>query len=138
MKICKKRFPKKKTSTNYFLLKIFQTIFLMNGQTTLSQGCQGFYKQVNRLCLRHCPSDIPDTMVNLAVPSWRVYARAEANRSAHVSVRSNSAPALAQVTTVPGPTVQAASMVQYNMEASSCTRFDLIMLTLVCPAHNCS
>jgi len=42
-------FPQKKTSTNYFLLKIFQTIFLMNGQTTLSQGCQGFYKQVNRL-----------------------------------------------------------------------------------------
>ena len=28
-------------------------------------------------------------------------------------------PHLEQVTTVPGPTVQAASMVQYNMEANS-------------------
>ena len=25
----------------------------MNGQTTLSQGCQGFYKQVNRLWWGH-------------------------------------------------------------------------------------
>ena len=48
----------KKSSTNYFLLKIFQTIFLMNGQTTLSQGCQGFYKQVKWLC-PYVPSHNP-------------------------------------------------------------------------------
>ena len=37
---------------------------------------------------------------------------------------SNSAPALAQVTTVPGPTVQAASMDQYSMEMISFTSLD--------------
>merc|ERR1719477_250196 len=88
--------------------------------------------------LKHWPRDLPDTMVSLAVPSCRVKARAVAKTSAQIRLRSNSAPALAQVTTVPGPTVQAASMVQYSMEATSCTRFDLIMLTLPCPAHNCS
>ena len=59
-----------------------------------------------------------------------------ATTSAQIRLRSNSAPALEQlalvalistrydehleqVTTVPGPTVQAASMVQYSMELSS-------------------
>merc|ERR1719308_788741 len=38
----------------------------------------------------------------------------------------NSAPALEQVTTVPGPTVQAASMVQYSMESTSLATFELL------------
>ena len=46
-------------------------------------------------------------------------ARQVANSSAHIRLSSNSAPARAQVTTVPGPTVQAASIVQYSMEKIS-------------------
>ena len=44
----------KKDLNKLFFVEDFPNHLMMNGQTTLSQGCQGFYKQVNRLWISVC------------------------------------------------------------------------------------
>merc|ERR1719153_1872508 len=83
------------------------------------------------LVLRHWPSDCPDTMVSLAVPSCKVKAMRAATTRPQIRFRPNSAPALEQVTTVPGPTVHAASMVQYNMESTSLATCELLPILVL-------
>jgi len=62
--------------------------------------------------LRHSPRDLPDTIVNLADASSMTKAMQEATKRDQERERPYSAPALAQTTTVPGPTLQAASIDQ--------------------------
>ena len=88
----------------------------MAGQVTQARACSAATTAALVMwlyfVLRHWPSESPDTMVSLAVPSCRVKAIRAATNSAQIRLSPNSAPARAQVTTVPGPTVQAASIVQ--------------------------
>jgi len=62
-------FLNKNPSPNYFMLKIFQTIFLMSGRTARGQGSQGFYKQVDRLWAQDFLSKIQ--IVGL-IPGWKI------------------------------------------------------------------